>query len=138
MDEIIDNPNTLRDLFNAADEILPSDLRVSTPEGMNILATTLRNEQVAETFLSEAENLRARHVRQVDAFKKTIEVVEDLPDIGRRELPDSLIDGVPTKPLTENGIPYERIDDDFAFFCPVLINRNHNRVVSYLPASAFT
>lgn len=121
LDEIIDNPNTIPDVINAQKEILPSNQRVFTREGQESLVRTLRNEQLFETFAKESEELKARFVRQSDNLEKSIDALDNLPDIGRRSIDDPLLTGVPNKPFkqvrrTRSGvseIPYQRQPAEF-------------------------
>ena len=120
-DEVIDNPNTVPDLINAQKQVLPSNYRVFSSDGQQSLAKTLRNEQVFETFAKESEELQARLVRQLDEYHKTMEAVESLEDIGRRNLENPVLTGRPEQPFSQVRktststveIPYERKPPEF-------------------------
>lgn len=116
-DEIINNPNTVPDLIRSANEVLPNDMIALNRNNMPIMARTLRNEQVYETFAKESEGLRARYVRQADEIDKTLEAIETLPDIGRRTLDSAIETGEPPVPFRQvQGnveVPYQRRPQEF-------------------------
>lgn len=91
-DEVVDNPSTIPDILNAQAEVIPDNLVSRSKTGLELTAQTLRSEQLLETFSKEAEGLSARFQLQADELNKMVAGLNELPDIGRRELP---IEGVP-------------------------------------------
>lgn len=83
-DILIDNPNTVDDVFTYQRRLLPSVITSRTDEGIRLTAKYLRDDQVFESISSEAGKLEALYKTQKAEVIRNVERLHNTPDITRK------------------------------------------------------
>lgn len=86
VDDVVNPPKSTASIMEYQRLNLPENLTARTEEAINLTRNMLRTEQIYSDLANEATELKLKYSQETSALMDMMDVLEEVPDIGRRNL----------------------------------------------------